>query len=127
MLAVRRRERSVVTCTPIGNPVQQHLDDARAVLLTDGLDESTRRRVIPGFCRQAIEAACIEAARRIRAEAGHDLTETEREISRARTLNHKLALALLDGGGPIDLMWDVLYRRFGVRACNIVRDCPGRA
>ena len=124
VLAVGRRERSVVSCTPVGNPVQQHLDDARAVLLTDGLDESTRRRVIPGFCRQAIEAACIEAVRRSRAEAGCDLIETEKDISRARTLNHKLALALLDDAeARYDLMWDVLYRRFGVRACNIVRDC----
>ena len=124
MLAVRRRERSVVTCTPVGDPVRQHLDDARAVLLTDGLDESTRRRVIPGFCRQAIEAACIEAARRIRAEAGHDLTETEREISRARTLNHKLALALLDDAeGEYEVMTNLLSKHFGGWARDVVRDC----
>ena len=124
VLEVRRRERSVVTCTPSGNPVQRHLDDARAVLLTDGLDESTRRRVIPGFCRQAIEAACIEAVRRSRAEAGHDQAETEGDISRARTLNHKLALALLDdAGGGYQAMADVLYRRYGVRATNAARDC----
>ena len=124
MLAVRRRERSVVTCTPVGDPVKQHLGDARAVLLTDGLDETTRHRVIPGFCRLAIEAACIEAVRRSRAEAGHDQAETEWDISRARTLNHKLALALLDdAGGGYQAMADVLYRRYGVRATNAARDC----
>ncbi len=124
VLAVRRRERSVVTCTPVGDPVQQHLDDARAVLMTDGLDETTRRRVIPVFCRQAIEAACIEAVRRGRADAGRDLTETERDISRARTLNHKLALALLDDAdGGYEAMTAALYQRFGVRALNAARDC----
>ena len=124
VLSVERHQRSVVTCTPVGNPVQQHLDDARAVLLTDGLHETTRRRVVPGFCRQAIEAACIEAVRRSRAEAGRDQAETEVDVSRARTLNHKLALALLDDAdGGYQAMTDVLYRRYGVRATNAARDC----
>ena len=124
VLAVRRRERSVVSCTPVGNPVQQHLDDARAVLRTDGLDETTRRRVIPGFCRQAIESACIEAVRRSRAEAGHDQTGTERDISRARTLNQKLILALLDDvEGRYEDMQEALFQKFGVRARNAVFDC----
>ena len=124
MLAVRRRERSVVTCTAVSNPVQQHLVDARAVLLTDGLDETTRRRVIPGFCRQAIEAACIEAVRRGRAEAGRDLIQTEKDISRARTLNHKLALALLDDAeGAYEVMTDSLSKHFGGLARAVVRDC----
>ena len=124
VLAVRRRERSVVTCTPVGDPVQQHLDDASAVLLTEGLDDLTRRRVVPGFCRQAIEAACIEAVRRGRAVAGRDLIETEKDISRARTLNHKLALALLDDAeGAYEVMTDSLSKHFGGRARAVVRDC----
>ena len=124
VLAVRRRERSVVTCTAVSNPVPQHLDDARAVLMTDGLHETTRRRVIPGFCRQAIEAACIEAVRRGRADAGRDLIETEREISRARTLNHKLALALLDDAeGAYEVMTNRLSKHFGGWARDVVRDC----
>ena len=124
VLAVRRRDRSVVTCTPVENPVQQHLDDARAVLLTERLDDLTRRRVVPGFCRQAIEAACIEAVRRSRAEAGRDQAETERDISRARTLNQKLILALLDDVEcRYEDMQEVLFQRFGMRARNVVADC----
>ena len=124
VLEVRRRERSVVMCTPVGDPVQQHLGDASAVLLTEGLDDLTRRRVVPGFCRQAIEAACIEAVRRGRAEAGRDLIETEKDISRARTLNHKLALALLDDAkGAYEVMTDSLSKHFGGLARAVVRDC----
>ncbi|MCY3913355.1 MAG: AAA family ATPase [Chloroflexi bacterium] len=124
VLAVRRRERSLVTCTPVENPVQQHLDGARAVLLTEGLAEKTRRRVIPVFCRQAIEAACIEAIRRSRAEAGRDQAETERDISRARTLNQKLILTLLDDvEGRHEDMQEALFQRFGMRARNVVAAC----
>lgn len=124
VLAVRRRERSDVRCSPVGNPVQQHLDDARAVLLTDELHETTRRRVIPSFCRQAIEAACVEAVRRGRAEAGHDQAETELDLSRARTLNQKLILTLLDDvEGRYEDMQHALFQRFGMRARNVVAAC----
>ncbi len=124
VLAVRRRERSVVTCTPEVEPVRQHLDNARAVLQTDDLDETTRRRVLPNFCRQAIEAACIEAVWRRRAEAGCDQAETERDVSRARTLNQKLILALLDDvEGRYEDMQEALFQRFGTRARNAVADC----
>ena len=123
-LAVRRRELSAVTCTPVEDPVRQHLADARAVLQTDGLDETTRRRVIPNFCRQAIEAACIEAVWRRRSEAGRDQAETERDVSRARTLNQKLILALLDDvEGRYEDMREALFQRFGTRARNAVADC----
>ena len=123
-LAVTRRENSQVECQPVQEPVQRHLDDARTVWLTEDLNDETRRRVIPGFCRQAIEAACIEAVWRARAAAGRDHAETEQDIERARTLNAKLALVLVDDvdGNHTD-MRNALYRRFGAQARDVVDAC----
>ncbi len=124
LLAVTRRENSRVKCQPIQEPVQRHLGDARAVWLTDPLDDETRRRVIPGFCRQALEAACVEAVWRNRTAAGRDHEETENDINRAQTLNDRLKLVLLDNvDGNHQDMRDALYQRFGTRARDVVDAC----
>ena len=124
LLAVTRRENSQVECQAVQEPVRRHLEDARAVWLTDPLDESTRRRVIPGFCRQALEAACIEAAWRNRTAAGRDYAETEQAVADAQTLNDKLTLVLLDdSNGNHQDMRNELYRSFGTRARDVVDAC----
>ena len=124
MLEVRRREPSVVTCAPVEDPVRRHLADARAVLLTKDLDETTRRGVIPNSCRQAIEASCIEAVRRSRAEAGRDQAKTEEDISHAQTLNDKLKIVLLgDPDGDHHEMRKRLGQHFGRRARDVVDAC----
>ena len=124
LLAVTRRENSQVQCQPVQEPVQRHLGDAHAVWLTDPLDEEIRRRVIPGFCRQALEAACVEAVWHARAAAGHVYADTERDVARAQTLNDKLKLVLLDdANGNHQDMRDALYQSFGTRARDVVDAC----
>ena len=124
LLAVTRRENSQVQCEPVQEPVQRHLSDARAVLLTDALGNETRQRVIPGFCRQALEAACIEAVWRARVATGRDYAATERDVADAQTLNDKLKLVLLDDvNGNHQDMRNELYRHFGTRAQDVVDAC----
>ena len=124
LLAVTRRQNSQVQCQLVKEPVQRHLEDARAVLLTDPLDSETRRRVIPGSCRQALEAACVEAVWRIRTVAGRDYAETEQDVNHAQTLNDKLKLVLLDDvKGNHQDMRNALYQRFGARARDVVDAC----
>ena len=124
MLAVTRRENSQVECQLVKEPVLRHLEDARAVLLTHSLDDQTRQRVIPGFCRQALEAACLEAVWRNRTAAGHDFARTEQDVIHAQTLNDKLKLVLLDDlNGDHQAMRTTLYKDFGRRAQDIVDAC----
>ena len=124
LLAVTRRENSQVQCQLDQAPVQRHLDDARAVRLTDGLNDDTRRRVIPGFCRQALEAACVEAVWLARTSAGRDYARTEHDVTQAQTLNDKLKLVLLDDpSGNHQAMRNALYRDFGRLARDIVDAC----
>ena len=57
----------------------------------------TKERVVPFFCRQAIEAACLESLIwRRHAAAGIARSETEAAIGKALTIVGKLALLLLD-------------------------------
>ena len=122
--AVTRRENSQVRCQLVEEPVKRHLDDARAVLLTDLLGNETRRRVIPGFCRQALEAACVEAVWRNRTAAGRDYADTEQDVANAQTLNDKLTLVLVeDSDGNYQDMRNALYQRFGTRARDVVDAC----
>ena len=124
LLAVTRRENSQVQCQPVQEPVRRHLDDARAVWLTEPLDEATRRRVIPGFCRQALEAACIEAVWRNRTAAGRDYAQTDQDVANAQTLNDKLTLVLLDdSAGNHQDMRKELFQSFGTRARDVVDAC----
>ena len=124
VLAVRRRERSVVTCTPEGDPVQQHLKDAWAVLLTEELSDESRRLVVSGFCRQALEAACVDAIWRARTATGRDHAETDQDVGRAHKLNDKLKLVLLDNpDGDHQEMRNRLSQDFGRRARDVVDAC----
>ncbi len=124
LLAVTRHENSQVQCQPVQEPVRRHLGDARAVWLTDPLDDNTRQRVIPGFCRQALEAACVEAVWRARTSAGCDYARTEQDVTHAQTLNDKLKLVLLDDlNGNHQDMRNALYQRFGTRARDVVDAC----
>ena len=60
-------------------PVERYLEDARALVRTSDLPEEVGRRVVPGFCRLALEAACIEALRGV----GGSLAETRTLTSSA--------------------------------------------
>ncbi|MCP4059227.1 MAG: ATP-binding protein [Pseudoalteromonas sp.] len=96
VLAVERDRNSVVTVQPRLDPVRQHLADAIALAKTDNLSRDVAARVIPGLCRQAIEAACIEVVRRRRLAAGEAHEDVERLLVDNNNLNHLLALLLMD-------------------------------
>jgi hypothetical protein len=55
-----RREQSVVELRAAFDPVRRHIEDALAVAQSKNLPPETHR-VVPGFCRLALEAAAREA------------------------------------------------------------------
>jgi hypothetical protein len=61
---VTRRAKSVVEVRQTTDPVTTLIDDARAVAMTDDLPADVDSRVVPGFCRSAVEAGCMEAVRK---------------------------------------------------------------
>jgi hypothetical protein len=53
-------------------------------------------RVVPGFCRAALEASCIEVVRRRRLGRGDRHADVEALLEASRTLNKLMSLALFD-------------------------------
>ncbi len=93
---VTRRPGSVVEVTDSHDPVTQYFTDARAVIRDAHLPEQMARRVIPGLCRDGLEAACVEAVRRRRLSRGEAHADVERALEEAQKLVPKAALVLFD-------------------------------
>ena len=123
IIEVARSLNSLVAAQQVDGPVWRNLEDARAILRAEQVHESTKARIIPVFCRQALEAACIEALWRTRATSDIDREQTEEDIRKAQMLTDKLELLLLgatEHGG--DLL-ETVKQKFGEAAADVVMDC----
>ena len=96
VIEVTRREGSVVEPRRSKDPVSRYIEDAMALAYTDDLPAEVARRVIPGLCREAIEAACMEAIRRRRIGRGEPHAEVEALLTGITSTKALAALALLD-------------------------------
>jgi recombinational DNA repair ATPase RecF len=94
VLEVTRREKSVVEVRKGADPVRRYIEDASAVALTRDLPADARRRVIPGLCRGAVEAAATRVLRRRWLGDGVSREEVESRLEDAEKVAHKLALVL---------------------------------
>lgn len=112
-LEVRRSVKSKVTIVEKRDPVIQYFFEARSILKDDGIQEDIARRVIPGFCRSGLEAACVEAVWRRWLGRGKKHQVIEQKLFEAKKLSQKASLALFDdvnkGGkvfGKISGKWE---------------------
>jgi hypothetical protein len=96
VIEVTRREASVVDLREAQDPVARYLDDAMALATTDNLPREAARRVVPGLCRDAVEAACMESVRRRRLGKGQRHADVEAALLDAQKLTTFAALALFD-------------------------------
>lgn len=120
-IEVVRGESSAVELRRVHDAVGRYLDDARAVANSEGLPPEATR-VIPVFCRQALEAACARAVTRRMVHAGNRYDEVEAALAKPTTLKMWLALALLkDAGRGGDVAG--YLRREHSWAVDIVEDC----
>ena len=94
VIEVLRRESSVVELRRILDPVQRYIDDAFAVAKTKDLPVEAQR-VIPGFCRLALEAASALAATRRMLREGKRYAQVQAVLAQPSTLLMWLGLALL--------------------------------
>jgi len=96
MFMVTRRPGSVVEVRKSLDPVMAHLEDARALAYTADLPGPVLKRIVPGYCRAALEAAFISVVRRKMLAAGRSHTEVDESLAKAGTLTLLGALALFD-------------------------------
>ena len=123
IVSVTRRPRSQVELKKSLDPIQGAIEDARAVALSDGLPDEVRRRVVPGLCRQAIEAACLESGRRRLLAGGMSLDECEETWAAADKLLPRVAIGLYADPDRAGDVYGTLNNKFGSWAADTVRDC----
>lgn len=96
---VMRRGNSVLELKKRRESVDAYLEDARALMKNfekGEIPEGIVLRVVPGLCRDALEAACLEAIRKKRLKKGDAHADVEAEIESADSLIKKFALLLFD-------------------------------
>ena len=146
-LQVTRRPGSLVDVSEKRDPVIQYFVDARAVVWDTDLPDEVARRVVPGICRDGLEAACVEAVRRRRLGRGESHAGVDDLLERARTLKQKASLALFDDSGRTgtavshritgkwerryaDAFWDAnrgAHKPFDRSLKELINDCQGLA
>jgi ABC-type Mn2+/Zn2+ transport system ATPase subunit len=122
VVEVARREQSVVELRRIQDPVQRYIDDAFAVAKSRDVPAEALR-VIPGFCRLALEAASSLAARRRMLHQGTSYAEADAALAKPTTLNMWLALALLNDADRSGDITGFLLKQYpwavdAVKECN---------
>jgi recombinational DNA repair ATPase RecF len=123
IIEVTRRDASVVELRRALDPVGRYLEDALAVAGTADLPSSAAARVVPGLCRLALEAACMEVVRRRRLSRGQPHAEVERALGDAEHLPRLMALALFDDVGRAGEVPARLQREGGPPAAETFRQC----
>ena len=96
VIEVTRGQNSSVRLRRARDPIRQCVDDAFAVITDAAIPDAVQRRVVGGYLRAAIEAACMRAIRRRRLSDGVPHADVEAAILAAPKLWHRLALALFD-------------------------------
>jgi energy-coupling factor transporter ATP-binding protein EcfA2 len=96
VLRITRQTNSVVGVETLTDPVEQALAEARAVSLDPGLPQDVADHVLPAMCRVAVEAACLQTARRrLRDEQGLGLRAVEERVASLDRTKTYVSLALL--------------------------------
>ncbi len=121
VVEVVRREQSVVELRRIQDPVQRYIKDAFAVANSGDLPPEALR-VVPGFCRLALEAASSLAATRYMLHQGKSYSEVEYALQKPTTLNMWLALALLHDADRAGDVSGYLFKNHP-SAVDAVKEC----
>ncbi|MFI1068531.1 AAA family ATPase [Streptomyces puniciscabiei] len=96
VLRVTRQTDSVVGVETVTDPVEQALKEARDISLDRSLPQDVADHVLPAMCRVAVEAACLQAARRrLRDEQGLGLRAVEERVASLDRTKTYVSLALL--------------------------------
>lgn len=123
VIEVQRREGSVVELREVRTPAVQYVRDAGALANTDDLPKIARERVIPGLCRQAVEAACLDVVRKRRLARGETHAAVEDVFERNVKLMPRLALALFDDPDKTGDVYTTLKNKIGPWQVDTVKLC----
>ena len=123
VFGVTRRENSVIEIRTSQDPVTRSLKDARSLAATQELPANVARRVVPGFCRAALEAAFIRMIRARRLAKGIAHADVEDAINESTTLTTLAALALFDDKGRGGDVMTHFNNKYGGWAGDVFMRC----
>jgi len=121
VLEVSRGRRSKLSIRLLHHPVADYLDDARAVVKSTELPQEARRRVIPGLCRNALEAACDETAMKRMLGKGVGHAEAMATLADSRTVLERMAAGLWGDPGKAGDVLSHVNRTWGRQAGDCVQ------
>jgi hypothetical protein len=121
ILEVQRDTKSRVRVVENDDAVTRYLRDANTVATK--LSKKLVGRALPGHCRGAIEAACLETIRRRRLGRGDRHADVDFEIAEARRVFDLLALALFDDRDKGGQVFGEINRRIDAKAADNLRYC----
>jgi len=126
ILSVTRRPKSVVELRTALDPVRAHIEDALALVHTTELPKDVLQRLVPGFCRAALEASFTHVVRRRGLATGKSHADIEDDLKNAGKTTTLAALAFY---GDKDRGSDVMGRlnQFGTWAGDTFRACKDGA
>jgi ABC-type Mn2+/Zn2+ transport system ATPase subunit len=93
IMAVKRRAKSHLEVVAALAPSDRYIKEAIALSKGENLPPEVIARVIPGFCRSAIEAACAERIRRQRIAEGETHAQVDERLAGLTSLTSWLASA----------------------------------
>ena len=117
---------SAVVVSPLIGPWEQRLKDAMDVTLTPDLPEHISGRVVPGFCRQALEAACVDTLRRHWLGRGDAHVEVEKQLAR-KGLRELLAMMFFGDPHKHQGLTARLKKLKAKDAVEVINDCQNGA
>jgi ABC-type lipoprotein export system ATPase subunit len=94
IIRVQRRARSQLEVVADSRPSERYVDEALALSKGEDLPAEVITRVIPAFCRSAIEAACAERIRRECIAEGVSHAEVDQKLADLTSITTWLAAAL---------------------------------
>jgi ABC-type lipoprotein export system ATPase subunit/energy-coupling factor transporter ATP-binding protein EcfA2 len=120
IMRVQRRAKSKVEIVAARPPSDRYIGEAFSIAKAEDLPAGVKDRVIPGFCRSAIEAACASRIRRQLLAGGVPHSEIDERLSELTSLTAWLAdafglplaqgkeirerVAKLGGGGAVQVV-----------------------
>lgn len=93
IMRVQRRARSKVEIVASQPSSDRYIGEALAIAKAETLPPEVRARVVPGFCRSAVEAACATRIRRRLLDSGMHHAEIDEHLASLTSLNAYLAEA----------------------------------
>lgn len=94
LLDIRRAPGSRVTVSLHTDTVRRLLQQAGDVAEAGRVPDRLAARVVPGFCRQAVEIACAEAYRRRALAGGEDHRTVDGKLAKQQRLTERLRLLM---------------------------------